>query len=344
MDWSPAWISLATSVTATAITLVVGLAAAAWRERHSGPTLALLDGIFLLPLVLPPTVVGFFLLLLFGRHGPLGQLLLHFGATSCFLLACHCNRRDGCFVPADVYNRARGAGTGRTWPIGGGENVGRHGMASISRNCPAVGVAGCSCRHHTFFCAGAGRIRRNTDDCRKYSRPNRNNSDRYLFCSGSGRHTASVVLVRGGCGYFAGASERALFLDAHARIWTSAAGRLAEMALDVQLEKKLPDFELNVAFTASAGAPLSILGPSGAGKTMLLRCIAGLERPDRGRISLGIEFCSTRGKIFESPRGEGESGWCFRITRFSLIERWLKTLRSDCVSFPGRKERRAFRR
>jgi molybdate transport system permease protein len=42
------------------------------------------DGIFLLPLVLPPTVVGFFLLLLFGRHGPFGQLLLHFGATIVF--------------------------------------------------------------------------------------------------------------------------------------------------------------------------------------------------------------------------------------------------------------------
>jgi molybdate transport system permease protein len=86
MDWSPVWISLATSVTATAITLVVGLAAAVWRERNSSPALALVDGIFLLPLVLPPTVVGFFLLLLFGRHGPLGKLLLHFDATVVFSL------------------------------------------------------------------------------------------------------------------------------------------------------------------------------------------------------------------------------------------------------------------
>ncbi|MGD0403557.1 MAG: molybdate ABC transporter permease subunit [Candidatus Acidiferrales bacterium] len=84
MDLSPLWISLATSVTATAITFVAGLAAAVWRERYTSPAMALVDGIFLLPLVLPPTVVGFLLLLLFGRHGPLGKLLLQFGATIVF--------------------------------------------------------------------------------------------------------------------------------------------------------------------------------------------------------------------------------------------------------------------
>jgi molybdate transport system permease protein len=46
--------------------------------------MALVDGIFLLPLVLPPTVVGFLLLLLFGRNGPLGKLFLDFGATIVF--------------------------------------------------------------------------------------------------------------------------------------------------------------------------------------------------------------------------------------------------------------------
>lgn len=57
------------------------------------------------------------------------------------------------------------------------------------------------------------------------------------------------------------------------------------MALEIQIAKKLPDFTLDVSFTAGNG-PLAILGPSGAGKTMLLRCVAGLERPDRGRIAL----------------------------------------------------------
>lgn len=84
MDWSPFWISIATSVTATVITLFVGLAAAAWREGRKGPAMAPVDGVFLLPLVLPPTVVGFLLLLLFGRNGPLGKLFLKFGTTIIF--------------------------------------------------------------------------------------------------------------------------------------------------------------------------------------------------------------------------------------------------------------------
>lgn len=46
--------------------------------------MAVIDGIFLLPLVLPPTVVGFFLLLLFGRNGPLGKLLLRMDTTIVF--------------------------------------------------------------------------------------------------------------------------------------------------------------------------------------------------------------------------------------------------------------------
>lgn len=84
LDWSPLWISLETSVTATLITLAAGLAAAAWRERRRGPAMALIDGVFLLPLVLPPTVVGFILLLVFGRNGPLGQVLLRLGVTLVF--------------------------------------------------------------------------------------------------------------------------------------------------------------------------------------------------------------------------------------------------------------------
>lgn len=75
------------------------------------------------------------------------------------------------------------------------------------------------------------------------------------------------------------------------------------MPLEIQIEKKLADFALDVSFRADDG-PLSILGASGAGKTMLLRCIAGLERPGRGRIALNerILFDSEQ-KIAVAARG-----------------------------------------
>jgi len=57
------------------------------------------------------------------------------------------------------------------------------------------------------------------------------------------------------------------------------------MSLEVHIEKKLAEFTLDVSFVA-ANEPLGILGASGAGKTMLLRCIAGLEHPNRGQIIL----------------------------------------------------------
>ena len=60
------------------------------------------------------------------------------------------------------------------------------------------------------------------------------------------------------------------------------------MSLSVNIEKSLGDFRLRVAFETS-GALLALLGASGSGKSVSLRCIAGLMRPDRGRIVLNGE-------------------------------------------------------
>src|SRR5690349_3234520 len=83
-DFSPIWISLQTAFAATIIVLVLGVAAAGWRAGRRSRLWELVDGLLLLPLVLPPTVVGFFLLMLFGRNGPLGRLLWQLGTTVVF--------------------------------------------------------------------------------------------------------------------------------------------------------------------------------------------------------------------------------------------------------------------
>jgi len=84
------------------------------------------------------------------------------------------------------------------------------------------------------------------------------------------------------------------------------------VALEVKIEKQLPEFALNVAFHADDGAPLSVLGPSGSGKTMLLRCIAGLERPDRGRVVLGERVLLDTGQKIRVPARSRKVGLLFQ--------------------------------
>lgn len=75
LDWSPLYISLKTGVVATVISFFLGLFAAR-KVIKAGPKIkAVADGLLTLPMVLPPTVAGFFLLLLFSRRRPLGIFL-----------------------------------------------------------------------------------------------------------------------------------------------------------------------------------------------------------------------------------------------------------------------------
>lgn len=75
LDWSPLYISLKTGVVATIISFFLGIFAAR-KVVKAGPRVkAIVDGILTLPMVLPPTVAGFFLLLLFSRRRPLGIFL-----------------------------------------------------------------------------------------------------------------------------------------------------------------------------------------------------------------------------------------------------------------------------
>lgn len=68
------------------------------------------------------------------------------------------------------------------------------------------------------------------------------------------------------------------------------------MVLSVDIEKTLGDFHLRVCFEAEKEI-MALLGPSGCGKSMTLKCIAGIRRPDRGRIVLGDRV------LFDSEAG-----------------------------------------
>ncbi|MGC1659422.1 MAG: ATP-binding cassette domain-containing protein [Candidatus Acidiferrales bacterium] len=83
------------------------------------------------------------------------------------------------------------------------------------------------------------------------------------------------------------------------------------MALEVEIQKHLAEFTLDIAFTTGA-SPLGVLGPSGAGKTMLLRCIAGLERPERGRIALDGRVLLDTTRNIDVPARQRHVGLLFQ--------------------------------
>ena len=75
LDWSPLFISIKTGIVATVISFFLGIFAARKVVKASPGKKAVIDGILTLPMVLPPTVAGFFFLLLFSRRRTFGEFL-----------------------------------------------------------------------------------------------------------------------------------------------------------------------------------------------------------------------------------------------------------------------------
>jgi molybdate transport system permease protein len=73
VDWFPLLLSLRVAALATAITTVVGVAGAYALVRFRFPGRGLLEALASLPIVLPPTVLGYYLLVLIGRNSPIGR-------------------------------------------------------------------------------------------------------------------------------------------------------------------------------------------------------------------------------------------------------------------------------
>ena len=75
IDYTPIWISLKTAFVATLLCFIVGVLAAWKLYKIKWKGLVVLDALLTLPVVLPPTVTGYFLLLLFSKRRPLGMFL-----------------------------------------------------------------------------------------------------------------------------------------------------------------------------------------------------------------------------------------------------------------------------
>jgi len=78
-DWQPIWLTLRLASITTFVLMLIALPLGWWLARTTSRWKQPLSALFALPLVLPPTVLGFYLLLLMGPHGPVGALTTSLG-------------------------------------------------------------------------------------------------------------------------------------------------------------------------------------------------------------------------------------------------------------------------
>jgi molybdate transport system permease protein len=338
IDASPLVISIATTCAATVTTFFLGLLAAWWMYRAQTQdgarawglwgwgwrALGLrgwIDGALTLPLVLPPTVVGFFLLLLFGRRSLLGHVLERVGITIVFSWPATVIAATVVAFPL-MYRTALGAfeqvnptllQAART--LGASEwRVFRRVLFPLAAPGVVAGTVLAFARAMGEFGATlmlAGNI------------PGRTQTMPIAIFSavedGEPRLAAvwvalivaiSLAMIR-----LLNRQGRAVRKRVQAEVAQSAqvdagalpmvprvAGpqdeeRLVSSALEIDLEKGLERFTLKVRLRAGRGA-VGMLGASGAGKSMTLRLIAGVVVPDRGRIVLNGRV------LFDSVTGE----------------------------------------
>ena len=172
MDYSPIWISLKTATVSIFITFFLGILVAKWvvNLRHEKLKM-ILDGILTLPMVLPPTVVGFFLLYLFGVRRPIGLFFLeYFGVKIAFSWSATVLAAVVISFPL-MYRSARGAFeqvdqnlvyAARTLGMREGKIFWRVVMPMALPGVASGGV----------LAFARGRVWRHGDDCRQYRRAN----------------------------------------------------------------------------------------------------------------------------------------------------------------------------
>jgi molybdate transport system permease protein len=328
IDPSPLLLSLATTVTATAVTFFLGLLAA-WRMmRVGGRWRGWLDGVLTLPLILPPTVVGYFLLLVFGRQSPIGQLLASVGITIIFSWPATVIAAAVVAFPL-MYRTTLGAfeqvnpallDAART--LGASERR-VFGTILVPLAAPGIlaGTVLAFARAMGEFGATlmlAGNIPGHTQTMPIAIFSAVEGGDERIAAV----WVAAIVVISfgmirlmhvGPAGLFRAreaAMETAQLDDVIARGHGGELGELVSPAgsaeraslspdrtsLSVDVQKSLPSFELCICLSAGREA-MGLLGASGAGKSITLRMIAGLVRPDSGRIEVNGRA------LFDSRRG-----------------------------------------
>ena len=112
------------------------------------------------------------------------------------------------------------------------------------------------------------------------------------------------------------------------------------MSLEVNIEKNLDGFTLRAAFSAG-NTPTALLGASGCGKSMTLRCIAGIVKPDKGRIVLDGRVLFDSEQHIDLPPQQRGAGLLFQnyalFPNMTVEQNILCGLKAEKTALPGRR-------
>ncbi|HEY9697421.1 MAG TPA: molybdate ABC transporter permease subunit [Trichocoleus sp.] len=314
-DLSPLWISLKTAGLATVITFLLGTAAAYWMLGYRGRWKSLIEGILIAPLILPPTVVGFLLLLLFGKNGPLGKVMQSFDWTIIFTWYAAVVAAVVVSFPL-MYRTALAAF----------EQIDKS-LLQVARTLGAsearifcwillpLAVPGLLAGMVLAFARALGEFGATLMLAGNIPGQTQTMPMAIYFAveagdMGEAWQWAIVIMSLSLSGLvLVNLWQKQYEQKLHGRQagWIEAdepvnrGGKRTEPAhsgygtkpqllhqgegLLVDIEKQFPAFTLDIAFTAKQER-LGVLGGSGSGKSMTLRCIAGVETPTQGRIVL----------------------------------------------------------
>ncbi len=308
-DLSPLWISIKVAAIATLATFLMGLVTAYRMAGYRGRWRSLIDGICISPLILPPTVVGFVLLQLLGKYGPVGQLLQLFqvdiiftwyaGAIAATVVTFPLMYRTalGAFeqIDCNLLSAARTLGADEThlfWRI-----ALPLALPGILAGATLAFARGLGEFGATLMLAGNIPGLTTTMPLAIYAAVEAGDTRQAWFWSGLILAVSLAAIAVVNLWQFR-RQPQALLLQSQPRLKSNFSPKttLAPTGLLVDIEKQLPNFCLRIAFESDHLA-LGVLGASGAGKSMLLKCIVGTETPDRGRIILNGRV------LFDSEQG-----------------------------------------
>ena len=327
---NPIWISLKTAITTTAITFCVGVGAALWMANYQGKGKNLIDSILTAPLVLPPTVVGFLLLLTLGKNGFIGKLLDLVGIRVIFTWYATVIAATVVAFPLMYKTSLAAFEQSNNNLLACARTLGASEKAILWRIILPLAKPGLIAGTLLSFARALGEFGATLMLAGSIPGQTQTIPIAIFFAAESGAMTQALWLViillsislstMTGINYWQyrenikgrknrhGRGNRLL---AYGKDDESEKTKLIQ--LEVNIQKQLPEFLLDIAFKINnKQAPLGILGASGMGKTTLLRCIAGLDTPDRGIIVLNKKVLFDSAKKINLPPQERKVGLVFQ--------------------------------